>query len=144
MWRILGLVSVSSLASCSAAPNGQPPGEQEMPLAASSNANPIITYNTSSGPTIADGLEGVIEYDGNCSYIRSSSKRFLIFWPEAVTHLSDDGVIVYGSRRLPPGTSITLTGTVQFDLPRERWPADRRSGCDYSNTIAIAGGVRRD
>lgn len=100
--------------------------------------NPL-TYNPGMGPTVADGVEGLVEYDGDCIYVRSGVTRFLVFWPEQAVTINSDR-IVFGGRKLEDGSKVSLTGTASYARPRDQWPTDRRVGCDYTNTFAIAGG----
>lgn len=146
--RLLHLFLAASVVSC-APPRGGVSGQSEVEVQAdqsdeiSQDAGVTpLTYRATAGPTVADGLEGVIEYDRGCVYVRSDGKRFLIFWPDdSVTTKGD--LVVFGGRVLVHSATIRLTGTAAFARPPEAWPEDRRPDCDYTNTFAVAGGIRR-
>jgi hypothetical protein len=100
------------------------------------------TYRSSSASSVAQGIEGAVEYENGCLYLRQSGLRFLLFFREDTVSRAPDGIVTFGSRRLEPGTRLSLTGSARLDVPEAGWPENRIEGCEYTNTFHVAGGVR--
>jgi hypothetical protein len=100
------------------------------------------TYRSSSASSVAQGIEGAIEYEDGCLYLRQNGLRFLLFFREDTVTRAPDGIVTFGSRRLEPGTRLSLTGSARMNVPEAGWPGNRIEGCDYTNTFHVAGGVR--
>lgn len=91
---------------------------------------------------MAQGIEGAIKYENGCLYLSQNGLRFLLFFREDTVIRAADGIVTFGSRRLEPGTRLSLTGSARMDVPEAGWPESRIEGCDYTNTFHVAGGVR--